>query len=160
MKWDTSIHESEPLTDELIEGFEKITGFKLPTDYRNCVKKYPNAYPKPDSLKIDLEGEEWIVGFGVLMTLDPFFEYENVLGTLAAIRHAESCPKYLLPFAVGGGGDYLCFDYSKSVDNPTIVYYYHELAFSEGIFYVAANFTDLVDSLFQNDDEDEDFDDF
>jgi hypothetical protein len=153
MQWDTSIHESPPLSTELVEGFEKITRFKLPKDYREIVQRYPNAYPEKSCIKILVGQEDFVANFGVLMTLDPFFEYESVLGALMSLRRSDEFPKYLLPFALGGGGDFLCFSYASATAEPTVVYLFHDLPTSEGIYPVAGSFSELLGLLYSEPDE-------
>jgi hypothetical protein len=149
MEWDTSICESPPLSPELIEGFEKITGFKLPGSFRETVLNFPNSYPSRSSLKITAGKDAFIADFGILMTLDPFSTTENALGTLIRLRRYQDLPENILPFAAGGGGDYLCFSYPSPNEEPSVVYWFHEVPGPEGIYPVASNFLELLDLLFE-----------
>ncbi|WP_158268878.1 SMI1/KNR4 family protein [Pseudomonas mangrovi] len=148
MEWDTSICESQPLSAQQIEGFEKITGFNLPADYREIVQRFPNSYPSKSSFRVNVGNELFIAGFGILMTLNPFSEHENVLSTLIRLRKHQDLPENLLPFAAGGGGDYLCFSYSSSAIEPSVVFWFHEVPGPEGVYPVAENFAGLLDILF------------
>lgn len=156
MKWKT---ESPPLSDELIEGFEKITGFKLPRDYRETVQRYPNGEPAKSSLTVQTGPDSFIADFGVLMTLDPFYEFENVLNVLIDLRRHQKLPANLLPFSVDGGGDYFCFSYSSAQAEPSVVYYFHELPPSEGVYPVAESFSKLLALLSPDPDDEEDEED-
>ena len=147
MEWDIYNDNHEPLSDELIEGFEKITQFKLPEDYKQCVKFNHGGQPQKDCLEITVGDKPWDIGFGTLMTLDPLSNHTNVIKALATFRRIENAPKHILPIVIGGGGDYLCFDYSESTTVPKIVFYFHELMPDEGIYEVANSFAELLSML-------------
>ncbi|WP_421549255.1 SMI1/KNR4 family protein [Pseudomonas sp. QD4] len=48
---------------------------------------------------------------------------------------------------VGGGGDYLCLDYSENSLLPKVVFYFHELGLPDGLFEVADSFSSLLGML-------------
>ena len=150
MKWDINENNHLPLRDELIDAVSKIIQFELPKDYIECVKQFHGGQPKNNSLTINIGGSPWGIGFGALLTLDPLESNENVIGALSSLRKYHGVENYYLPIVVGGAGDYLCFDYSKSQNNPTIVFWFHELEGTEAIFPVANSFTELLSMLKPN----------
>ncbi|WP_413665380.1 SMI1/KNR4 family protein [Microbulbifer sp. CNSA002] len=98
-----------------------------------------------------LRGEASI-GLGALLTLDPLESKENVIESLSVLRRVHGVSKHYLPIVVGGGGDYLCFDYSESENNPKVVFWFHELETDAAIFPVANSFTELLFMLKPHDD--------
>lgn len=147
MEWEIYEENHLPLRDELIDGVSKIIQFNLPEDYVECVKLYHGGQPKYDGLTIEVGGTPWGIGFGSLLTLDPLQSNENVIDALSTLRKEHGVPDCYLPIVVGGGGDYLCLDYSESADNPKVVFWFHELETNEAIFPVANSFTDLLGML-------------
>lgn len=147
MEWEIYEEDYHPLRDDLIDGVSKIIQFKLPQDYVECVKQYHGCQPKHGSLTIMVGGEPWGIGFGSLLTLDPLESDENVIESLSTLRKVHGVPQYYLPIVVGGGGDYLCLDYSESNNNPKVVFWFHELEASEAIFPVANSFSELLSML-------------
>ncbi len=150
MEWEIYEESQLPLRDELIEGVSKIIQFNLPKDYVDCVKLYHGGQPKYDGLTIHVGGVPWGIGFGSLLTLDPLESDENVIGSLSTLRKVHGIPNHYLPIVVGGGGDYLCLDYSESAYNPKVVFWFHELEGNEAIFPVANSFTELLSMLEPN----------
>ncbi|CAM3202002.1 MULTISPECIES: SMI1/KNR4 family protein [Vibrio] len=136
-----------PLRDELIESVSTIIQFSLPQDYVECVKYYHGGQPKNGSLSIDVDGSSWGIGFGELLTLDPLESCTNVISSLSKLRKIHGISKNYLPIAIGAGGDYLCLDYSDSITNPTVVFWFHELEGEDAIFPVADTFTQVLDML-------------
>ncbi|UII69818.1 SMI1/KNR4 family protein [Pseudomonas sp. HN11] len=147
MEWNTYSPTHQPLSDDLVDGIEKVIRFKLPADYVECVKRYHGGQPKDRTLCIEVDGTAWDIGFGMLLTLDPFESAENIITALVKLREHHQLPEHYLPIVVGGGGDYLCFDYSETPASPKVVFYFHELDVQDGIFYVAESFTALLGRL-------------
>lgn len=147
MEWHVFSEAHEPLTDELVDGIEKVLRFTLPRDYVECVKRFHGGQPKDRTLSINLNGEPWGIGFGMLLTLDPLQSSENIINALVALRTHHQLPEHYLPIVVGGGGDYLCLDYSESPLLPKVVFYFHELGLPDGLFEVADSFSSLLGML-------------
>jgi hypothetical protein len=140
--------EQEATLKDVVE-VEKKFGIKFPIDYIDCILENHEGYPSLNA-----------------------FDYEKVKGAafnhLLSFNHQEI--DYLIqvreniedrlidrvyPFADTPGGDYLCFDYRTNEENPSIVYWDHELAYEDpekGLFFVANTFTELLSKLY-NDEE-------
>ncbi|EIO3939940.1 SMI1/KNR4 family protein [Vibrio vulnificus] len=151
-EWLIFEEEHQPLRDELIESVSTIIQFSLPQDYIDCVKYYHGGQPKNGSLFIDVEGSSWDIGFGELLTLDPLESRTNVITSLSRLRKVHGLSKNYLPIVLGGGGDYICLDYSESATNPTVVFWFHELQGEEAIFPVAESFSQVLAMLRPYDD--------
>ena len=147
MQWNTYSSTHQPLSDDLVDGIQKVIRFTLPNDYVDCVKRFHGGQPTGQTLTIEVDGTPWNIGFGMLLTLDPFESAENIITALVTLREHHQLPEHYLPIVVGGGGDYLCFDYSKTPASPTVVFYFHELEVEEGMFDVAQSFTALLGML-------------
>lgn len=147
MEWEIYKEDHAPLRDDLIDGVSKIIQFDLPSDYVECVKHFHGGQPKHDSLTIEAGGSAWGIGFGALLTLDPLESNENVIEALSTLRNYHDVEDCYLPIVVGGGGDYLCLDYSENKKQPKVVFWFHELEGSEAIFPVANSFTELLSML-------------
>ena len=59
----------------------------------------------------------------------------------------EFFPEGLVPFADDGGGNLTCFDYRKTKENPSIVFWVHDDPEGEDVHFVANNFDDFVAML-------------
>ena len=147
MEWHVFSEAHEPLTDELVDGIEKVLRFTLPRDYVECVKRFHGGQPKDRTLSINVNGEPWGIGFGMLLTLDPLQSSENIINALVALRTHHQLPEPYLPIVVGGSGDYLCLDYSENPLLPKVVFYFHELGLPDGLFEVADSFSSLLGML-------------
>jgi hypothetical protein len=59
----------------------------------------------------------------------------------------EFFPEGLIPFATDGGGNYVCFDYRNTKENPPIVFWHHEIEKNDGIFFLNDSFEDFINNL-------------
>lgn len=57
----------------------------------------------------------------------------------------------LIPFGENGVGDMICFDYrkDKKTDNPPIVIWNHDMGLEHRVVFVAKNFEEFVDMLYE-----------
>jgi hypothetical protein len=147
MKWEVFSEDHRPLRDELIEGVSKVIQFEFPQDYVDCVKLHHGGQPEDGALTIQAGDSAWHIGFGSLLTLDPLESRENVINALATLRTVHGLPHGYLPIAIGGGGDYLCLDYSQTKASPKVVFWFHELEGADAIFPVADSFAELLAML-------------
>ena len=56
-------------------------------------------------------------------------------------------PEDIYPFAATGAGDSICFDYRRSPDAPSVVFYFAEAEGEEAIYPVANSFTEFLSIL-------------
>ncbi len=140
-----------PLTDDTyIEQTEKELGIIFPNSFKEIVRKYDGGIPnKPAFVCIDYRSHKIIGAFYHLGYMNP--EEIGSVSDISSIS-GEILPSGVIPFAEDGGGNATCFDYRKNPENPEIVYYYHEHPAGKDILFVAHNFDEFLEMLFDNDD--------
>ena len=147
MEWDIYHTDHHPLSDAQLDAVEALIGYKLPADYRACVKINHTGQPRHDGLEVAVGDSPWKIGFGELLTPDPLYSQSNLLETLRTFRQIEGATNTIVPIVLGGGGDYLCLDYTNSATAPGIVFHFHELNWEDALFPVADSFTALLEML-------------
>ncbi|HDR7871966.1 MULTISPECIES: SMI1/KNR4 family protein [Bacillus] len=154
-------YADDSVTEEFIRKIGGLMGIKFPKDYIDCAKENHGANVMPYCM--DVEGIERV--FGSLLSFDKessdyiVNDYYNYRATL---------PNCVVPFGVDPAGNLICFDYKEHEENPIVVFWEHEGAWekealmkSEGIteeeaeevarenlFYIAADFTEFLNKLY------------
>lgn len=114
----------QPLNREDIKKVEEIFGVCFPEDYANCVQLYHGAKARPNGL--DLNGN--IRVFAMLLS----FSDDSVYNIVKAYFDSKDRFKEgIFPFACDPSGNYFCFDYREDKNNPSIVFWSHEIAVNE-----------------------------
>jgi hypothetical protein len=129
---------------ETVRQIENALGIQFPSDYIDCARLYNGGCP---SLKaFDFEGREGAV-FNRLLSLHSS-RSDFIIKVFHYVR--DRLVEGIYPFADDPFGNLLCFDYRKG-DNPTIVFWDHEVAFEDpegALTYVADSFTELLSKLY------------
>lgn len=148
IKW-IGLKEKE-ITDEHVQQVEKYLGIKFPNDFINCIKKYDGGYPLPHTFNIQGQGADV---FNKLLTFDLESKH-SILQVYEDVK--DRLINKIYPFARDPFGNLLCFDYRNDPQSPTVVFWDHEEEeVEEAIFPVCSSFTELLDSLYEFEDEDE-----
>lgn len=136
------------ITNNQIKQLEQYFNIKFPNDFIECVQKYDGGYPTPDNFNIPNQDEN---SLNNLLTLDSNKKY-SILETYYNTK--DRLPDKIYPFAKDPFGNLLCFDYRDTSDSPSIVFWDHEEEdIEEAIYPVCPTFTELLDSLYEFDDE-------
>ncbi|AMR88478.1 SMI1/KNR4 family protein [Bacillus thuringiensis] len=136
------------ITNNQIKQLEQYFNIKFPNDFIECVQKYDGGYPTPDTFYIPNQDEN---SLNNLLTLDSNKKYP-ILETYNNMK--DRLPGKIYPFARDPFGNLLCFDYRNTSDSPSIVFWDHEEEdIEEAIYPVCSTFTELLDSLYEFDDE-------
>lgn len=109
-KW---LFSGEPLNEDKIIEVEKLFGFQFPSDYKQCIIKNNGGYPEPNIFDSD-DGRLEAVFNNLISFTDTNINIK--------MFHEFSSEK-LIPFARDPFGNLLCFDYSKNVNSPHIIFY-------------------------------------
>ncbi|MGN0974171.1 MAG: SMI1/KNR4 family protein [Bacilli bacterium] len=128
----------KPLGENKIIEVERLFGFKLPDDYKNCVMENNGGFPEPNTFDCD-DGRIEAVFNDLISFTD---EDLNIK------MFSEFSLKKLIPFGRDPFGNLLCFDYNENIDSPKVVFYNCEETGSTLITPVCQTFTDLLDRLY------------
>lgn len=131
-----------PTAEHQIEGAEAVLGVTFPRAYRELVHLYGGADGDADfSLA---SGHE--ANIGGWLSLSPW----NSQSVWSALSYwpEHQLPTNIIPFGIdgGGGGNYVCFQYSSSGE-PSVVLWFHELQGLQGIQPVAPSFDVFLGGL-------------
>jgi hypothetical protein len=143
----------QAISASLVHEAEKTLGLKFPPDYVELITRHNDASnPKESSFHlVTSEGRRVGSNFGALISLQRRAQTEGGAGPdlYGAIRLlGDQLPERIVPFALTGHGDFICFDYTSSTDQPTVVYFSHEEAFTEhAIVPLASSLSDFLDLL-------------
>ncbi|EOQ05083.1 hypothetical protein KOY_02869 [Bacillus cereus VDM021] len=134
-KW---LFSGESLNEKIFIEVERLFGFKLPDDYKNCIMENDGGFPEPNTFDCD-DGRIEAV-FNALIS----FTDED----LNIKMFSEFSSQKLIPFGRDPFGNLLCFDYNDNADSPKVVFYNCEETGSTLITPVCQSFTDLLDRLY------------
>ncbi|MDM5186391.1 SMI1/KNR4 family protein [Bacillus sp. DX4.1] len=163
IQWD--FKRDEISEEDILEVARKI-GVAFPNDYIECVKINHGACPEPEVF--DVNGEERVFGSLLKYNSESYTEIYNIYND-----YKDTLPKEIVPFGIDPAGDLICFDYKNHTENPIVVFWEHEDAWkkealmkSEGItaeqaeeaarenvFYVAESFTEFLNKLYYDEDD-------
>ncbi|RFZ90984.1 SMI1/KNR4 family protein [Mucilaginibacter conchicola] len=164
MEW----KHAKPLKDvNTITQVEQELGVKFPVAFTEIIKEHNNGSPKSDTFDTEKRTGK---AFGELLNFNLTEKY-NILYEYSLIK--DKLPPNVIPFAGDAGGNYLCFDYRRSADAPTIIRWDHEQQFEiiedelvvpdhdqEYQYYacdfVANNWKELLEKLYTEDDDEDD----
>ena len=123
---------------------EKALGIRFPDDYRTFVKTHRGGTPSPQELKI--RGRRSPAVVRTLLNFIPDDASDYILENHDWIK--DRLASGLVPIAKDPGGNYICFDFrGKGV--PTVVWWEHEDNARRKLLPIAASFTKLLDSLYE-----------
>lgn len=114
----------DPLKHDDIAKVESLFGICFPEDYVNCVQLYHGASVIPYC--IDINGNVRV--FANLLSFSDN-SVDNI--TKVFVSNKDRFKDGIFPFACDPAGNYFCFDYRKDKNNPSIIFWNHELAVSE-----------------------------
>jgi len=135
------------ITTDQISMVEKQIGILFPKDYTECAILHHGGRPTPQDFQFTSNdtAETLETCLGALLTFNPKSDY--ILEVFESLSREHSLKK-IVPFATDGGGDYMCFDYRTTKENPPVVYWEHEAYPPEkAISYLAPTFTDFLKML-------------
>jgi len=138
---------TKPIDISYIRKTEELLGIKFPEDYVQCVLENNSGIPTPKAF--DPEGRNTAV-FQRLLSHDPNSP-TYIVSDYNAIR--DRLPEGVYPFAEDPFGNFICFDYRKDKENPSIVFWDHEKPDHKNIFPVCNSFTDLLNKLYEYEDD-------
>lgn len=134
----------EEVSRDVIAEVERIFGVRFPEDYIECAKKYHGGYPNRDFFPLD---EKNNATFNRLLN----FNKDNssyIVKVFQDIR--DRLVDHVYPFASDDFGNFICFDYRKNKENPTIAFWDHEDAFlnkETGVSYICDSFNEFLAKL-------------
>ena len=145
LEWDDY---KDPVDYNEIKKTESAIGINFPDDFIECVKIHHGADPTPQDFDFisNFHGSLVETCLGRMLSLK---DSENtLLDSYQNLTIHNTLPVKVVPFAVDGGGDYICFDYRETKTNPSVVYWEHEAYPPEkAISYLAPTFTDFLKML-------------
>ena len=153
-----------------IQAVENRFGIKFPKDFIDIVRKFNHGTASPGTFDTEhLKGRSFgqLLDFNLENTYNIISEYELIQDRL---------PPKVYSFSGDAGGNYLCFDYRKSDNNPEVFFWDHEQKFEieddeliiedrenayeqHYIEFVADNFTELLNILYEPEEDDDDDED-
>jgi len=114
----------EPLKRDDILKVERLFGVFFPEDYVDCVQLYHGASVIP--YRVDLNGNVRV--FANLLSFSDS-SVDNIVK--AYFDNKDRFKEGIFPFACDPSGNYFCFDYRKDKNNPSVVFWNHEIAVNE-----------------------------
>lgn len=135
---------------------ESRMGRKIPEPYREFLKSHNGTQPDPGNFRMELE-DTGLVGEELELATVSFFLGIDVQDSLNIERFVETfegrLPDGYLPFARAAGGNLLCIA-TGGEDEGKIYFWDHEQEAGEGeeattenLFFVAADFDQLLESF-------------
>ncbi|WP_028775523.1 SMI1/KNR4 family protein [Shimazuella kribbensis] len=144
LEWDFATNVS---LDDIKKAEQKL-GILFPREYVECVIHNHGGIPKKEYYTKP-NGRKGV--FGQLLLMYKSDNYLDVVSTYKFLLEDELIPPYIIPFANDPAGNFLCFDYSTNLIDPSIILLDHELDYQEdddAITSISNSFKDLLDSLY------------
>ncbi|MCQ9327766.1 SMI1/KNR4 family protein, partial [Neisseria dentiae] len=141
------------VSPNIIRNFATDVGIVFPKSYISIISKHDYLYPKEkifNFINVYNEKDERDI---------VFLGYKNELGyediySYSCIDDDYSYGKKVIAFGLCANGDYVCFDYRKGRENPSVVVMYHDDFYEDEngdtkmvVNYVADNFDDFLEML-------------
>ncbi len=139
--------------EEAFKAFERDYGLFLPLLYKDLVRNRDGGFLEKDRFfykKGEFKTRNIICDF--LCWNQDTMEDDYIFNRLQ--DPPAFFPKGLIPFAPDGSGNYICFDYRNCYQNPSIVFWHHEIEDHEGILYLAPSFEEFINNLKSEDEVD------
>lgn len=133
--WDVA----HPATTREIEQLEHRLGVAFPTTYKAVVAQHQGMTPLPSGFKVG-RGTNIVNVFLTVVEDNRWWTYSVTSAHQVVKPHV---PKGVVPFASTPGGEYLCFDYRVSPEQPKVVLVTVEM----DIYPVANSFSEFMDHL-------------
>jgi hypothetical protein len=133
--WD----EPQPAPPGSLEALERQWQLLLPAEYKRIMSSSQGMTPQPAGFNVGRAE----TSLGVLLTLtehEKWPEY-SLLRTYESTRHYVH-PR-IFPFAQTPGGEFVCFDYRVTAEQPAIVF----ITVEGDIHPIADSFTDFLSKL-------------
>lgn len=144
ISWKPYVWEAvHPASPHELARIEQEWGVSLPSDYTNLAITHQGMAPTPSVL--DIGRGNTVVCELLTISLDEEHWGSSILEVYKSIQ--PHVPQGIYPFAATGAGDFICFDYRRSQDAPSVVFYFAEAEGEEAIYPVADNFTEFLSKL-------------
>jgi hypothetical protein len=132
--------EPRPIAPQELEKLERQWGVKFPAEYTHVASAYQGMTPEPCAF--DVGG-----GNDVFNALLPILKDEEA--RVCSVQEAQEAlaphlPAGIHPFANTPGGEFICFDYRNSPEQPRVVHVSVELTITP----VAESFRDFLEGLY------------
>ncbi|MCQ9327736.1 SMI1/KNR4 family protein [Neisseria dentiae] len=150
-----SVWRDEGEVDQhLIVKFANSLGVVFPETYISLISKYDYLYPEENIFDFTdyygVKEERDIVFFGYKQG---FLDGASI-HSYSKVDDDYSYGKDIVAFGGSANGDYVCFDYRKGRENPSVVVMYHDDFYEDEngdtkmvVNYVADNFDDFLEML-------------
>lgn len=139
----TWFSDPSPATEADVISIETAIGIRFPPDYLDFVKTFGGGAPNESDFEFpDKSVGVFHAAVGEFLTALP----EHPLNILSCTRRTEGLPMRLVPFAIDGGGNLICFDY-RSVGLQISFLHHGRCGFPDEISFVAPSFARFVDML-------------
>lgn len=142
-------------TNDEISIVENKIGVKLPLHYLNLMMQHNGGMVTYSNFTYfdKYKKSEEIGSIGCMLHLKwNEYPYDSILGL--CLNPPEFFPRDLVPFADDGGGNLTCFDYRRTKKNPPIVFWVHDDPEGEDLHFIANNFEEFINMLYESNDED------
>jgi hypothetical protein len=130
-----------PIDPRGIDGAELLLGVRFPKAYRDVLANHHDA---SGDAEFSVPGTKHGAVIGHWLSLGPW-DAESVWSFLSAWPEHQ-LPRSIVPFGQDGGGNCICFDY-RSNSEPSVVFWYHELAGTDGLVTIASTFEEFAGLL-------------
>ena len=142
-------------TDTLLQEREVAWRVKLPDDYKEFIKKENGVIPS--KRYFHFEHNEKVIDrfFAILAISGEKTEEDYDMGVVSTqlegriVFDEDNVGMQLIPIAALFGGDFVCLNYVKETENPSICIWYHEESYElePAIEFLANNFTEFLAML-------------
>ncbi len=143
---------SNKLDPIAIQEVQKQLGVQFPNLLLECIKNNNGGRPARTDFILQ-HGKKKESGLAAFLSFDLKDKDVNI------VAYYEDPPEYfpegLIAFGSTGGSSMICFDYRNGKDNlnPPIVYWDSGIEENQGISYLADNFDDFMDMLYEPEDK-------
>lgn len=130
-------YSKRPINNSDINIVEMVSGYKLPKEYIEVIKRHHGA--RPSKKQFNTQRTKGVL----IKTFLPITKDYQV--NLFDVKEWIKVPDIMIPFASTPYGDYLCFEYFSPDSSPAIVLWNHEKKVKE---FVSISFSKFLQALY------------
>ncbi|MDQ0928540.1 cell wall assembly regulator SMI1 [Bacillus atrophaeus] len=137
----------KPIGETTVKKIEKALDIKFPSDYVTTILNNNGA--RPSKKIFDFKNTKGAV-FNRLHGLTEDSS-SFILEVLEDYQDGRILPG-IVPFACDPFGNEICFDYRLNKENPSVVFWDHEIAYEDpdkALSHICNSFTELVNKLYE-----------
>lgn len=146
------------VSPSLIKKFAEDAGVSFPCSYILLISEHDYLYPKEKAFNFINKYNEHDESDISFLGYKKILGYEDIY-SYSCIDDEYGYGNKIIAFGIAANGDYICFDYRKSDENPSVILMYQDDFYEDengdtkmSISHIADNFESFLEILYESSD--------